>query len=171
MGLVLKALFLFMKISGFSFLVFLLLCGSSSRAQSAVSSTENSKSVMHTVSNNSGFSIKNNGTLYYKSPLNSHYNSVKKSPTAKMVVDNQKYKTPDSLIDSALDNDNVRHRLSQDISAATIPSEDSKKRVKLGFTTTVPSVLSIKIRESLESRETVDSQSLSIFPSGFPSSF
>jgi hypothetical protein len=160
-----------MKISFFVFLPFLLLCSTSSKAQTASSSITNSESVQYTVSNSSGLSIKNNGSLRYQGSLNSHYNSVKKYPSAEIRVDNKKYSPPSDLIESVIDNDNNRQKISDNISEAVIPPKNIRNKINLSFTTTVPSVIGIKVQQSLESKETVDAQSLSIFPSAFPSVF
>ena len=91
----------------FSLIVFplLVLCGSSSKAQTALSSTTSSETLQYTVSNSSGFNIKNNGTLDYDNSLN----LVKKPSTndieAEMQINGNTYSAPNHLINSATKNE------------------------------------------------------------------
>ena len=150
----------------------LVLCSSSIKAQTALSSTTSSQTLQYTVSNSSGFSIKNNGSLDYQGPLNNLLNqSVEKLPSAEMQVNDSKYSPPDSLIESSIKNKNKLNSLNPELTEVTIPGSKRPRRITLSYTTTVPSVISVKLRESLETRQVVDSQSISIFPSAFPSSF
>ena len=149
----------------------MILCCSTSKAQTASSSIKNSKSTQYTVSNSSGFNIKNNGTLVYDGPLNSLAKPIKDPPSATLVVNNTEYSPPEDLIDSTINEDTELNTLSQDLTKATIPGSTLPRRISLAYTVTVPSVINVKMSESIESREVVDGQSLSIFSSAFPSAF
>ena len=146
-------------------------CGSECKAQSAAASVQNSKSLQYTVSNSSGFSIKNNGSLGYKGPLNALSQPLEDMPTAVLHVNNSRYSAPDHLVESTINKNDNSNTLSPKLSEATIPASKRPRRITLSYTSTVPSVISIKLQETFETREVVDSQSLSIFPSAFPSSF
>ena len=149
----------------------LVLCGSSSKAQTALSSTTSSETLQYTVSNSSGFTIKNNGTLDYDNSLNTLKKPSTNNFSAAMEVNGNIYNPPDHLIDSATKNDNKHNTLNSKLIEAKMSSKKKSGRVSLSYTTTVPSVTSIKLRDSFETREYVDSQSISIFPSAFPSVF
>ena len=88
-----------------------------------------------------------------------------------MEVNGNIYNPPDHLIDSATKNENKHNTLNSKLIEAKISSKNKSGRVSVSYTTTVPSVTSIKFRDSFETRELVDSQSISIFPSAFPSVF
>ena len=156
-----------MKLTLPIFFFFLLICGSSSKSQSAMSLKSNSETIQYTLSDNSGLSIKNNGTLDYSGPLNqlSRSNS-EKMPEASFQVDEREISAPESLITSTINNSNYNNMISNSLIESTIPAGRSSKGINLGYSYKIPSVISIKFRESLDTQETVDSQSLSIFPSG-----
>ena len=153
------------------FIPFLILCCSTCKAQTASSSIKNSNSVQYTISNGSGFNIKNNGTLVYDGPLNSLSKPIKTPPSATLGVNNAEYSPPDDLINSTINENTELNILSQDLTKSTIPGSTQSRRISLAYTITVPSVLNIKHSESIQSSEVVDGQSLSIFSSSFPSSF
>ena len=52
--------------------------------------------------------------------------------------------------------------LSQDLTKATVPGSTLPRRISLAYTVTVPSVIHVKMSESIQSSEVVDGQSLSI---------
>jgi hypothetical protein len=160
-----------MKLLFLIFVAIAAFCASECKAQSATASVQNSKSLQYTVSNSSGFSIKNNGSLGYKGPLNALSQSSEDLPTAVMRVNNSSYSTPDDLVESTINKNNNTNNLSPKLAEATIPASKRHRKITLSYSSTVPSVISIKLKETFESREVVDSQSLSIFPSAFPSSF
>ena len=155
----------------FIFIPLLVLYSSSSKAQSALSSLKDSKTLQYTISNSSGFSIKNNGTLDYNGALNTFRKPVKSIPFTEMQVNQTKYRPSDDHIESTIVGEKKHNTLSNELEEAQIHSNKNSGRTILSYTTTIPSVTSIKLRESFETREVVDSQSLSIFPSAFPSSF
>ena len=153
------------------FALTLTFCGSACKAQSAISSSKDSKSLQYTVSNSSGFSIKNNGSLDYKGPLNTFSKPVKSPPSSVLQVKNSSYRVPESLIESIINENSESNTLSPELKKATVLGGKRPRRITLSYTSTVPSVISIKLRETFETQEIVNSQSLSIFPSAFPSSF
>ena len=148
-------------------LLFLLICGSSSKSQSALSSKTNSETIQYTVSDNSGLSIKNNGTLSYSGPLNQLSNSDSENlPKASLHVDEREISAPESLITATINNPNYNNTISNSLSNSIIPADRTSKKINLVYEAKIPSVVSIKFRQSSVTQETVDSQSLSIFPSG-----
>ena len=156
-----------MKLTTPVFFLFLLICGSSSKSQSALSSKTSTETTQYTVSDHSGFSLKNNGTLGYSGPLNQLSSSkLEQLSNASLYVDEREISAPESLVTSTIDNHNDQNIMSSSLSKATIVSDSTSKKVKLSYSSTIPSVISIKFRESLDTQESVDSQSLSIFPSG-----
>lgn len=156
-----------MKLATPVFFFILLICGSASKSQSALSAKTNTETTQYTVSDHSGFSLNNNGTLGYSGPLNQLSSSdLEQLPKASLYVDKKEISAPESLVTSTINNNNYQNTMSDSLRKATIASDPTSKKVKLSYSTTIPSVISIKFRESLDTQESVDSQSLSIFPSG-----
>ena len=156
-----------MKFSVSLLFVYLIFCCPPSKSQTALSAKTISETTQYTVSDHSGFSLKNNGTLSYSGPLNQLSSAdLERLPKASLHVDEREISTPESLISSTINNSNRLNMISASIGKSTMSSDPSSKKIRLSYSNSIPSVISIKFRESSDTKELIDSQSLSIFPSG-----